>query len=44
MKSFNRREFLKYTAMGAGSLALAACVAPGAAPGAAPAGSGTGLR
>jgi glucose/mannose transport system substrate-binding protein len=37
MKSFNRREFLKYTAMGAGSLALAACVAPGAAPGAAPA-------
>jgi len=39
MKSFNRREFLKFTAMGAGSLALAACAAPGAAPGAAPAAS-----
>lgn len=34
MKPFNRRAFLKFTAVGAGSLALAACtgVAPGAAP------------
>lgn len=39
MKSFNRRDFLKFTAMGAGSLALAACAAPGVAPGAAPAAS-----
>lgn len=35
MKSFNRREFLKFSAMGAGALALAACAAPVAAPGAA---------
>ena len=38
MKSFNRRAFLKFTAMGAGSLALAACT--GVAPGAAPASEG----
>ncbi|MEZ4728743.1 MAG: ABC transporter substrate-binding protein [Caldilineaceae bacterium] len=35
MKSFNRREFLKFTAMGTGAMALAACAAPSAAPGAA---------
>ena len=33
----NRRTFLKYAAMGAGSALLAACAAPAAAPGAAPA-------
>lgn len=33
---FNRRTFLKYAAMGAGSAYLAACAAPAAAPGAAP--------
>lgn len=38
MKSFNRRAFLKFSAMGAGSLALAACT--GVAPGAAPASEG----
>lgn len=38
MKSFNRREFLKFTAMGAGAMALAACAAP-VAPAGAPAAS-----
>ena len=30
--SFNRRQFLKFSALGATAAALAACVAPGAAP------------
>src|SRR5688572_25139345 len=34
---FNRRRFLQYSALGAGSALLAACVAPTAAPGSAPA-------
>lgn len=38
MKSFNRREFLKFTAVGAGAVALVACAAP-VAPAGAPAAS-----
>ncbi|MCB0107887.1 MAG: twin-arginine translocation signal domain-containing protein [Caldilineaceae bacterium] len=36
----SRREFMKFSAMGAGALAVAACAAPAAAPGAAPAAGG----
>ncbi len=36
----SRRDFLKFSAMGAGALAVAACAAPGAAPAAAPAAGG----
>ncbi len=36
----SRRNFLKFSAMGAGALAFAACAAPGAAPAAAPAAAG----
>jgi glucose/mannose transport system substrate-binding protein len=36
----NRRDFMKFAAMGAGAAALAACAAPAAAPGAAPAAGG----
>jgi glucose/mannose transport system substrate-binding protein len=35
--TFNRRRFLQFSALGAGSALLAACVAPAAAPGSAPA-------
>lgn len=35
--TFSRRRFLQYSALGAGSAFLAACVAPAAAPGSAPA-------
>lgn len=37
MKSFNRRAFLKFTAVGAGAMALAACAAPVAPSASAPA-------
>lgn len=36
----SRRDFIKFSAMGAGALAVAACAAPGAAPAGAPAAGG----
>lgn len=39
--TINRRRFLQFSALGAGSALLSACVAPGAAPGAAPAAGAT---
>ncbi len=41
MKSLNRREFMKFAALGTSAAALAACATPTAAPGAAPAAGST---
>lgn len=41
MKSLNRREFMKFAALGTSAAALAACAMPTTAPGAAPAAAST---